>query len=139
MKNLKMVLLMGWMVLAGASVSAQSCGANCKKDGKRLSATEMAEKRTARMTEALSLTAEQQEQVKQFNLEHARKMEARRAEMEAEKKELQKILTPEQFAKWEQMSQRGAHRGPGKKQACKQEAGHKKPCCGHGSGSRNSK
>lgn len=115
MKGYKMVCLLACMVMAGATVSAQNCGMQGRKDGKCLTASEMAEKRTARMTEALSLTAEQQEQVKQLNAEHAKRMEARKAEMAAEQEQLRKILTPEQYAKWEQMSKSGAHRGHGKK------------------------
>ena len=112
-----MVCLLACMVMAGATVSAQSCVAQGRKDGKCLTAAEMAEKRTARMTEALSLTAEQQEQVKQLNAE------SRKAEMEAEQEQLRKILTPEQYAKWEQMSKSGAHRGHGMK------GGPAKKCC----------
>lgn len=118
-----MVCLLACMVMAGATVSAQSCVAQGRKDGKCLTAAEMAEKRTARMTEALSLTAEQQEQVKQLNAEHAKRMESRKAEMEAEQEQLRKILTPEQYAKWEQMSKSGAHRGHGMK------GGPAKKCC----------
>ncbi len=92
---------MACMVLAGATVSAQNCGMQGRREGKCPTPTEMAEKRTARMTEALSLTPEQLEQVKQFNAEHAKRMEARRAEMKAEQEQLRTILTPEQYAKWE--------------------------------------
>lgn len=123
MKGYKMVCLLACMVMAGATVSAQNCGMQGRKDGKCLTASEMAEKRTARMTEALSLTAEQQEQVKQLNAEHAKRMEARKAEMAAEQEQLRKILTPEQYAKWEQMSKYGAHRGHGRK------GGEPKKCC----------
>ena len=98
MKGYKMVCLMACMVLAGATVSAQNCGMQGRREGKCPTPTEMAEKRTARMTEALSLTPEQQEQ-------------------------LRTILTPEQYAKWEEMSKMGAHRRRGMK------GGPEKKCC----------
>ena len=123
MKGYKMVCLMACMVLAGATVSAQNCGMQGRREGKCPTPTEMAEKRTARMTEALSLTPEQQEQVKQLNAEHAKRMEARRAEMKAEQEQLRTILTPEQYAKWEEMSKMGAHRHRGMK------GGPEKKCC----------
>ncbi len=123
MKGYKMVCLMACMVLAGATVSAQNCGMQGRREGKCPTPTEMAEKRTARMTEALSLTPEQQEQVKQLNAEHAKRMEARRAEMKAEQEQLRTVLTPEQYAKWEEMSKMGAHRRRG------MNGGPEKKCC----------
>lgn len=137
MKKFKMVGLLACMVLAGATVSAQSVEKQGRKGGEPLSATEMAEKRTARMTEALSLTEEQQKQVQQLNLECAQKAESRKAEMEAERTKLREILTPEQYAQWEQMSKSGAHRGHGKHDGDAKCSSDKKGCAGNESEARS--
>ncbi|MEZ3442650.1 MAG: hypothetical protein K1V68_03820, partial [Alistipes sp.] len=72
---------------------------------------------------AFARPPEHREPVKQFIAEHATRLEARRAEMKAEQEQLRTILTPEQYAKWEEMSKVGAHRRRGMK------GGPEKKCC----------
>lgn len=98
-------------ILVGASAGAQENG---KRDrGERPTAAEMAKMRTEHMTKALELTPDQQKQVEQFYLDQAQKMEDRKAEVDADKAKMKEILTADQYAEWERMNERGAHRGPG--------------------------
>ena len=80
---------------------------------------QMAKFRTERMAKELNLTQEQQQQVYDYTLtrinEASKKAEAARTDMEAARKsnaeKMQKILTPEQYQKWEEMQKRQAEMG----------------------------
>lgn len=124
MKKYRIVWLAALLIWVGATAAAQERRGH---DGKRPTATEMAEMRTARMTEALGLNAEQQAQVRALNLERAKNMEAQCAAREANEARLKEILTPEQYARWEQMSARGAHRGHDARKGGRHAASG---CCG---------
>lgn len=119
MRKYRILWLAALLVWVGATAAAQERRGH---DGKRPTATEMAEMRTARMTEALGLNAEQQEQVRALNLERAKNMEAQYAARQANEARLKEILTPEQYARWEQMSARGAHRGHDVRKGCRHAA-----------------
>ena len=86
---------------------------------------QMAQRRTARMTEELGLDEKQAKEVYAINLRQQKQMEAHRAQMakerQAETEQMKSVLTAEQFAKWSQMQgpKPGAHRG-------KKGSG---PCC----------
>lgn len=123
MKKYRILWLAALLVWVGATAAAQERRGD---DGKRPTATERAEMRTARMTEALGLTAEQQEQVRALNLERAKNMEALCAARKANEERLKEVLTPEQYARWEQMSARGAHRGHDVRKGCRHAASG---CC----------
>ena len=80
---------------------------------------QMAKFSTERMAKELNLTQEQQKQIYDYNLnrinEASKKAEAARSNMEAARKsnaeQMQKILTPEQYAKWNEMQKRRADMG----------------------------
>ena len=91
--------------------------------------TERAEARTARMTEELSLTADQAEKVKQINQQHAEKMqvlhgqelpkEEKKAKMkeikDQHRDELRSVLTKEQIARMDELKkERKAQRDQGR-------------------------
>lgn len=67
---------------------------------------------TKRLTEQLSLTKEQQEKIHQLSLEqakqHAKQVEARKAESIKNREEIEKVLTPEQRAKWNEAKSKQA-------------------------------
>ena len=82
-------------------------------------AEQMAKFRTERMAKALELSEQQQQQLYDYTLarinEAAKKSEAARNEMAAARKsnaeQMQKILTPEQYAKWTEIQKRQAEMG----------------------------
>lgn len=67
---------------------------------------------TKRLAEQLSLTKEQQEKIHQLSLEqakqHAKQVEARKAESIKNREEIEKVLTPEQRAKWNEAKSKQA-------------------------------
>lgn len=91
---------------------------------------ERAEKMTDKMVEALGLNAKQAKALEEVNLDFAKKREALSAEKskknnadkdamkqlrEEQKRAIEKILTPEQLKKWEEIkSEKGGHKGKGK-------------------------
>lgn len=114
-------------------------------DGKRPTPTEMAEKRMDCMAKELNLTPEQRTRIEQMHRERVRHMAEQKAAHEAQMKQ---ILTPEQYARWEQMQQEmkpGHHRhgdrphwkGQGPKgdsmkcpkPACKRSCDDRDECC----------
>ncbi len=147
----KVILLVVLMV--GFTAMAQKGERGRKGDFKNMSAEQMATLQTKKMTLDLDLTEVQQNKVKALNLENAKKrkvkMEERKAQkdtserpkltsdeqyaMKAErldaaivhKAELKKILSNEQFEKWEMHhKKRGEHR-KGKGQHSKGKKGRK--------------
>ncbi len=137
MKTIKIVWLAALTVLlAGANVAAQERAG--MERGERPSAEEVAKMRTQRMTEKLNLNPEQQKQIAQLNLEQARKAEARQAERQSMQERMKKILTPEQYAKWEQMKAQGHRRGHGHGQGVRGDTtgkgcnAHRPACCKSG-------
>ena len=109
MKKFRILGLMAAaMLLAGATANAQERNAN--ENNERPSAEQVAAKRTAHMTEALSLTEEQAKQVADLNLADAKRAEAHREANHASREKMKQILTPEQYAQWKQISREGAHR-----------------------------
>jgi len=136
MKKIAVVLL----ILVAATSFAQDGG---KKKGKlkNMSPEQVATLQTKKATLALDLTERQQEQIKTLLLEKAEMRAAAKAASKnrkddqgeavtvderyareaerldyqiAQKAELQKILSAEQMAKWEEMQKRRGHRGKGK-------------------------
>ncbi len=133
----KVILLVA--LLAGFTAMAQKGERGNKGDFKNMSAEQMATLQTKKMTLDLDLTVAQQSKIKAFNLENAKtrksKMEERQAQKDtserpkltsdeqyakrterldaaiAHKSELKKILSTEQFEKWERHhKKRGEHR-----------------------------
>ncbi len=87
----------------------------------RPSAEQMAQHMTERMKEQLQLTDEQSQQIYQHNLEQIKKREQQHGPMHqtdsASVEQLKGILTPEQFAKWEEMRKnRPRHGAPDNRQ-----------------------
>ncbi len=134
------------IALAGLTAMAQHREkGNYYKERPQYTAEQLASLQTKRMTLTLDLTEVQQNQVQNLNLEQAKmrkaKMEERNARKDAEdskkptsqeryamqmamldqkiahKAEMKKILSAEQYVRWEKMAQRkGKHkRGKGKK------------------------
>lgn len=104
---------------------------------KEITAEQLAERRADRLTEQLSLDAGQRTQLYNLflesareNIKHRQQMQqthedhaaAMKAARENESAQLKKILTPEQYARWEQMQadRAGKFAGP------KRDAPHKK-------------
>lgn len=108
-------------------------GEHLKKERKDLTPEEIADKRTAKMTELLGLTADQQEKIRAINLEHAREMQKLHEEMKAlktkmkeerekAKSEVDTVLTDEQKVKLEEEHQkRKAEHEQKRKERCCQE------------------
>jgi periplasmic protein CpxP/Spy len=115
MKKLSLMAAMalGGLVAFSMLATAQEAGKESKKGGKGGFSVEQ---RLDRMSSQLSLTDEQKPKVKAVLEETAKKMkdvapderrEKGRKIREEEMKKFKDILTPEQFTKYEQMSQRG--------------------------------
>ena len=132
------------MLMTGFSIMAQKGERGHRGDFKNMSAEQMATLQTKKMTLDLDLTEAQQSKIQALNLENAKKrkakMEARKDQESngekrtltseeryamknerldaaiAHKAELKKILTDEQFEKWEtHRKKRGRHhKGKGK-------------------------
>ncbi len=141
MKKSKIFWLVALLVMSVAAVEAQECPENREKrencPGKA---------RIERMAQELDLTPEQRSQIEKLHGEKMQRMAQNRAAHEADMARMKEILTPEQFAKWEQgMKQmnpghhkkgHGPHKGMGpkgdsmkgccKKDGCKTD---RKPCC----------
>lgn len=137
----KVIVLVALM--AGFTAMAQNGERGHKGDFKNMSAEQMATLQTKKMTLDLDLTESQQSKIQALNLENAKKrkakMEERKALKEADerpartseeqyamraerldaaialKSELKKILSTEQFEKWEMHHKKrgGHHKGKG--------------------------
>ena len=131
-KNIFAVAMTLGLIL-GMSASAQPAKPRNRKAMERPTVEQMARMKTDRMKEQLALSDAQAEQIYVYNLEQARQAAARyeafkakqkvvqeqreaerkarfeqfRAERKAEAAEMQRMLTPEQFAKWEQLQKQG--------------------------------
>lgn len=121
-------------LLIGTSASAQNQnGHQSRMMKERPTAEQMAQRKADRLKEKLTLTDAQTKQVYELNLQQIKAMQAQREQMraarQAETNKMKSILTPEQFAKWQEMQ--GEHKPyPAKMhkdgKGCK-EAG----CCKH--------
>ncbi len=152
----KNLLLVALGLVVSLTVSAQGMG-NGKCDGtgkgegkgmckehKMKTPEERAEKQTTWMVKDLNLTDDQKAKVETINLDYAKKAEAHRQEMKAEKEkfratqkagkdaELKAVLSPEQFAKFDSTRTERQKRHDAKK-CHKGKKGHKgekgKGCC----------
>ena len=116
MKKIKMMLVVA-MLLVSTQIFAQ----NGNRDPQQ-----MVQRQTERMTERLSLTADQTAKVLEINKNLAEKMQAARnsGELTADNRsafrkkqgeerdvELKKVLTEEQWTKWEAMKKEREERG----------------------------
>jgi len=119
----KMIFTLGLMTVISLGTMAQQRG------GERPSAEERATRMTEKMAEELNLTVDQKKQVLEINLaqakkrdqdraEHMKEAEARKAEMDARKVEMQKqeelikaVLTEDQRTKWEEIKLSNKDRG----------------------------
>ena len=122
MKKAKISWLVALFVMMSVvAVRAQECPNGMgKKNGKFPTPTEKMEQRTERLAKALDLSPEQRAELEQFHRERAQRMVEQKAafaaQMAKDKERMKQILTPEQFAKWEQMQQQmrsGAHHHKG--------------------------
>lgn len=106
MKKRILIFAAACILLAGGQALAQHPGQQ-RAMRERPSAEQMAQHLTDRMKQHLQLTDEQSRQIYQYNLEQIKKREQQRGMRHqtdsAAVKELKGILTPEQFAKWEEM------------------------------------
>ncbi len=104
MKKSKIFWLVALMVMNAVAVRAQECPI---KQGERVHFR--AEEKMERLSQALDLTPEQRTEMQKLMNQKAERMTAQKTAAEAEREQFRKILTPEQYAKWEQMKeQRGA-------------------------------
>ena len=107
MKNRRMIWLAAILLMAGAEVVAQNHGE--ERGRRRPTAEQMAADKTNKMAEVLALSPEQVEQVGRLNREYVAKHQAHREAMRQERKQqkeaLRSILSPEQYARWEQIEQ----------------------------------
>lgn len=139
-------ILFVMMTLAVLSVTAADAQ-NRRAEGpkKEMTAEQMAERRADRMAEQLSLDAEQRTQLYNLflkgareNVKHRQQMqqlhenhaEAMKTARENETAQMKKILTPEQYGRWEQMQtdRRGKYEGR-KKDAPKKGCACQKAGC----------
>lgn len=126
MKKRIFAAAMALCLLAGTNAFAQ----NQKKGRthKEIQTVEqMAQRKTDRMKEKLNLSEEQTKQVYEFNLQEIKQMQSMREQMraarQAEAEKMKAILTPEQYAQWQQAEGPGnGHRGREARKggACKQ-------------------
>ncbi|MDE6570555.1 MAG: DUF4890 domain-containing protein [Alistipes sp.] len=121
-------------LLIGTGASAQNQnGHQSRMMKERPTAEQMAQRKADRLKEKLTLTDAQTKQVYELNLQQIKDMQAQREQMraarQAETNKMKSILTPEQFAKWQELqgerTQHPAkmHHKDGK---CCKEAGHGK-------------
>ncbi|MEG1622250.1 MAG: DUF4890 domain-containing protein [Alistipes sp.] len=139
MKKRLFIVLSAAMLFIGMGVMAQEVKKN-DQSTERITAEQIAQKRTDRMTKELSLTEAQRTQVYAVALQQAQKMVQHRAKAEAmgtqraEKVkvakeayglQMQKILTPEQYKKWQEIRVRHEMRngaGTGAKECAMRQA-----------------
>lgn len=138
---MKKILSLAIIALISVSTFAQRHNSEMKRERPNLSAEQMADLRTKKMTLALDLNERQQKEIFEINKEmaadHKKIKEARKVMKESDKKpssdeiykkkserldkmiahktEMKKILTPEQYEKWEKMAKRKAHKMKGKR------------------------
>jgi len=113
MKNTIKVLAMTLLLLAGFALQAQPGGG-----GRNMNPEQRAEQQTAQMTEKLSLSEAQVGKVREINLKYANKMKEARDAADGDwsamretatairaehDKELQTVLTEEQWVQWDRI------------------------------------
>lgn len=114
-------LFLALLLLAGVATWAQGKREK-KQEGERLTKEEKVDFQVKRMTKDLDLTEKQAKEFRALATKQVEKRDAKRAQMQEERKakmealkaqmqeeqashtaEMKKILTPEQFAKWEKL------------------------------------
>ena len=95
-------------LLIGTGASAQNRNEQQSRMMKeRPTAEQMAQRKADRLKEKLTLTDAQTKQVYELNLQQIKDMQAQREQMraarQAETNKMKSILTPEQFAKWQEL------------------------------------
>ncbi len=131
-----MIWLLAILLMVGAEAVAQNRGGGERRP--MPTAEEMAERKTGKMTEKLGLSPEQAARVGELNRQQAERRRAHREtmrqEQEAHQAALREVLTPEQYARWEQISQRrGRGQSPemGQDSCCQRREGHRRGGCCH--------
>ncbi len=129
-------VMMAMMVMFMGAADAQNRRTGGQQQKKEMTAEQLAERRADRMAEQLSLTSEQRTQLYNLFLQSARENVKHRQQMqqlhdnhaatmktarENEKAQMKKILTPQQYSRWEQMQTDGS----GKCGGCKKDASKK--------------
>ncbi len=129
-------VMMAMMVMFMGAADAQNRCTGGQQQKKEMTAEQLAERRADRMAEQLSLTSEQRTQLYNLFLQSARENVKHRQQMqqlhdnhaatmktarENEKAQMKKILTPQQYSRWEQMQTDGS----GKCGGCKKDAAKK--------------
>lgn len=124
MTNRSKILAFALFILGGFALQAQPGGG-----GRNMNPEQRAEQQTAQMTEQLTLSEAQAAKVKEINLKYANQMKEARDKADGDwtsmretmttirgeqDKELQTVLTKEQWTKWaEYREQQRANRGQG--------------------------
>ena len=107
----KMFVAMVATVMTAVTVAAQTEQNNGEQKNEKLTAEQMAQIQTERMTKIFALNEQQQKSLYDYDIKRFNKM-LKKAEIEREAKEsarkshdeqMQKILTPEQYQKWREM------------------------------------
>ncbi len=125
MKSLKLLFAIGLFITFGNSLAQAQPGGG----GRDVKPEERAQRQTEHLTEALSLSASQQSQVSQINLDFAQKMDEQRAKVSSreEARELREalraeqtqalktVLTTEQAQKLDELAQERGQRKRGKR------------------------
>lgn len=145
MKKSIFMVVATFCMMIGTGVSAQNKPVQSRMMKERPTAEQMAQRKTDRMKEKLSLTEEQTVQVYDYNLQQIKEMQVQREQMraarQAEEAKMKAILTPEQFEKWQEMqgqykghnkSQKGANSGKECQKSMKHGKGGKGTCCCNG-------
>lgn len=142
MKKKIFAAVMALCMMAGTSVFAQQ-PMKAPMGKERPTAEQMAERKTQRMTQKLNLTQEQSKKLYDLNLQEVKQMQSMREQMRAARQaqdaRMKELLTPEQYAQWQEMQ--GARHcmkdgKMGRKGDCDKDRGRKdgrkggKPCCG---------
>ncbi len=126
---MKKVILMAAITLFGftAAFAQDNVKKNNKADHQKLTAEQRAEKSTSELDKKLSLTADQKQKIYAIELDRAKKGEAkksavqaerkaRKADMEADKAKIEQVLTPAQKTKLEALrAEKKAHKKDHKK------------------------
>lgn len=109
MKTRIFAALTALFLLAGTTTFAQTTE-RAKARRERPTSEQMAEWQTKRMAEKLKLDEKQTQALYEYNLQGAKERQKRFEQMgaarQARAEKMKSILTPEQFAQWEQMQQK---------------------------------
>lgn len=116
MKKRIFAAVMALCLMSGTSAFAQDATKD-QMPRQKMTAEQMAQKKTDKMKEALKLNDEQTKQVYAHNLQQVKDMQAHREQMraahKAEMEKMKSVLTPEQYEQWKQMQgpEYGKHHG----------------------------